>query len=152
MWGIKEEMNVAEKKLVLSCATHWNSVFYMLQRLRWPISALLSDDNVTKRSDRYLDLSNEQWVLAEELVKLLKPFEVATTFLCGEAQSIVSSTLPIIHGLTEYLEPDDADSQPIATFKQVVRDDIRIYIYRNTCVCICDYIYSSTCVCICHIQ
>ena len=97
----------------------------MLQRLRWPISALLSDDNVTKRSDRYLDLSNEQWVLAEELVKLLKPFEVATTFLCGEAQSIVSSTLPIIHGLTEYLEPDDADTQPIATFKQVVRDDIK---------------------------
>ena len=110
------QMNVTEKKLVQSCVTRWNSVFYMLQRLvemRWPISAVLSDGNVTKRSDRYLDLSNEQWVLAEELVKLLKPFEVATTFLCGEAQSIVSSTLPVIHGLTEYLEPDDADSQPL---------------------------------------
>lgn len=35
-----------------------------------------------KRRDIYLDLTNEQWMLAEELLKILKPFEVATTVLC----------------------------------------------------------------------
>lgn len=46
--------------------------------MRWPISA---DEDVTKRNDRYFDLTNEQWELAQELIKILKPFEVATTFL-----------------------------------------------------------------------
>lgn len=57
-------MNLDENKLVQSCATRWNSTFYMVERLlemRWPISAVLRDDQVTKRSDRYLDLPNAQW-------------------------------------------------------------------------------------------
>lgn len=60
--------------------------------------------------------------MAEELVKLLKPFEVATTFLCGEIQSnpTVSSTLPVVHSLTVHLEPDDEDSTTIASFKHVL--------------------------------
>ena len=78
------QMKVAEKKLIQDCATRWNFIFYMLERLvemRWPVSAVISDDRVTKRSDRYLDLKSGQWTLAEELVKALHPFEVATTFL-----------------------------------------------------------------------
>ena len=76
-------MEIAEKKLIQDCETRWNSTFHMLEHLlemRWPVSAVLSCDRVTKRSDRYLDLKSEQWTLAEELVKALKPFEVATTF------------------------------------------------------------------------
>ncbi len=52
-------MNVDEKKLVQHCLTRWNTTFHMLQRLidmRWPVSAVLSDEAVTKRADRYLDL------------------------------------------------------------------------------------------------
>ena len=32
--------------------------------MRWPISVVLSDECVTKKADRYLDLKNEQWDLA----------------------------------------------------------------------------------------
>ena len=56
--------------------------YYMLKRLvemRWPVSAVLSCEQITKKSDRYLDLKNDQWTLAEELIKELEPFKVATT-------------------------------------------------------------------------
>ena len=39
--------------------------------MRWPVSAVLSDERITKRSDQTLDLKSEQWTLAEELVKVL---------------------------------------------------------------------------------
>ena len=32
-----------------------------LLKLRWPISAVLSDETITKQDDRYLDLTTEQW-------------------------------------------------------------------------------------------
>lgn len=74
-------MNLPEKKLIQCCDTRWNSSFYMLERvneMRWPISAVFSIEQVTKRADRGLDLTNDQWVLSQELIKVLKPFELAT--------------------------------------------------------------------------
>ena len=52
--------------------------------IKRPVSAVLSDERITKRSDRTLDLKSEQWTLAEDLVKVLSPFEVATTFFSYE--------------------------------------------------------------------
>lgn len=37
-------------------------------------------NNYCQKSDRYLDLKSDQWALAEELLKVLSPFEVATTY------------------------------------------------------------------------
>lgn len=69
----QSQMGVDEKKLVQCCVTRWSSCYSMLSRLlemRWPVSAVLSDESVTKRSDRYLDLKSDQWSLAEEIVKI----------------------------------------------------------------------------------
>ena len=71
------------KKLTKDCTTRWNSSFFMIERLvelRWPISAVLSDETITKRSDSYLDLKTDQWEIAEQLIKVFKPFDIATTF------------------------------------------------------------------------
>ena len=121
------QMELAEKKLVRDCATRWNSSFYMLERLlhlRWPVAAVLSDDNITKKADRYLDLKSEQWTLADDLVKLLQPFEVATTFFSYEANTSISSVLPVLHGLIISLQTSSEDSVSIIDFKKKVTSEI----------------------------
>lgn len=126
------QMNIAEKKLVQDCATRWNSTFYMLQRLlelRWPVTAVLSDERVTKRSDRHLDLTSEHWALAEELVRILHPFEVATTFFSYEENTSLSCVLPILHGLVDSLQqqpnPSETVSPSVRQFKQKVAGEIK---------------------------
>ena len=79
----------------------------MLQRvlkLRWPNTAVLSDDTTTKKSNRYLDLKTEQWKLTEDLVAVLEPFTIATTFFSYEENVSISSLFAILHGLLEKLE------------------------------------------------
>ena len=59
----QQQMNITAEKLINSCPTRWNSTYEMLQcvlKLLWPVTAVLSDDTITKRSDRYLDLKTEQ--------------------------------------------------------------------------------------------
>ena len=82
------QMNLPEKKLKQDISMRWNSTFYMIQRLleaRWPVVAVLSDESVTKRSDRFLDLRSEQWDPLQELSKVLEPIEIATVFLSYES-------------------------------------------------------------------
>jgi len=61
--------------MINSCVTWLNSTYEMLNRLvklRRPVTAVLSDSQVTKSSDKYLDLKFEQWKLAEELIQVLE--------------------------------------------------------------------------------
>ena len=121
------QMEVAQKKLIQDCATRWNSAFYMLERLvemRWPICAVLSDDTVTKRDDRYLELRTEQWDMAKELVATLKPFEVATTFLGYEENTTISVILPVIFSLVEGLKECSEDSATLKQFKSTVQAEL----------------------------
>ena len=98
-----------------------------LLKLRWPVTAVLSDEDVTKRNDRYLDLKNEQWNLAEDLIKVFEPFSVATSFLSYEENVSVSSVFAILHGLLDQLKSsvDDDDSPVIRQFKDKVPKQIK---------------------------
>ena len=121
------EMNMPGKKLINSCVTRWNSTYEMLDRLlklRWPVTAALSDSKVTKPSDRYLDLKSEQWKLVEELVEVLENFSTATTFLSYEENVSMSAAFPILHGIIDQLVPDVSDSGVIKQFKEIVSSEI----------------------------
>ena len=70
-------------KVVQDVATRWNSQYYMvvqLLQLRTPITVVLAQD----KKNRNLNLSPEQWSLAEDLVDVLLDLEVVTTRLSGE--------------------------------------------------------------------
>ena len=125
----QQQMNITAKKFINSCPTRWNSTYEMLQRvpkLRWPITAVLSNDTTTKRSDRYLYLKKEQWKLTEDLVAVLKPFTIATTFLSYEETVTISSVFAILHRLLEKLKPKEdsasecSDSKIIKNYKETV--------------------------------
>ena len=122
------QMGIEEKKLIQSCVTRWSSCYEMLTRLlemRWPVSAVLGNETVTKRSDWYLDLKSEQWALAEEVCKVLEPSKVATTYLQYEHNASISCVLPIIHGLDRGLQPSLEDSPVLKTFKSVISQQIK---------------------------
>lgn len=89
-------------KLQQDCPTRWNSTYYMISSLlesRLPIVAVLSDENVTKRQHRSLDLSSDNSVILEHLVKCLKP----STIIMSEEVVSLSSVLPVIHSLNNQL-------------------------------------------------
>ena len=47
----QKSMSMPVKKLIQDCVTQWNSTYYLLERTvetRWPISAVLSYEKVTK--------------------------------------------------------------------------------------------------------
>ena len=69
-------------KLIKDIRTRWNSTLFMLQRC-----ILLKDAiNHVLAESKYANLvpSAEQWLAAEKLSALLKPFQIATDFLQGE--------------------------------------------------------------------
>ena len=62
------------KRLVQDCVTGWNSTYYILERLvslRWKVGAVLSESG----GDSSLDLSPDQWKLAEMLIPVLREEE-----------------------------------------------------------------------------
>ena len=71
-------MNINQQKLTIYSTTRWNRTLYYDAANRWPVFAVLSDATVTKRYDRTLVLKAHQWVLLEELAKLLEPFTRST--------------------------------------------------------------------------
>ena len=95
----------------------------MLERLvelHWQISAILSDQMVAKRIDQYVDLKNEQWDLAKELLWSLKYIETATIYMSEEEKAPVSSILPILCEIIDNLNIIDKDLVNAKVFKTVV--------------------------------
>ena len=123
----QSQMNMNHQKLKIDCIMRWNSTLYMIQRIvanRWPVSAVLSDAAVTKRNDCALDLTAHQWILLEELAKLLELLEVATVFFCTEKKESLSCILPIMHNVFTNMDSEEGDSASIIAFKTAVRDSI----------------------------
>ena len=78
----------------------------MLERLlelHPDIIAVLLDKETSKASDAALDLSCSQWLLAEELVNVLRPFESAMRIMTSEQNISLSFVVPVMDGLTRGL-------------------------------------------------
>nr|XP_061819122.1 E3 SUMO-protein ligase ZBED1-like [Nerophis lumbriciformis] len=98
----QKQMGSPDHSLIQDVSVRWNSSFYMISRLleqRWPITATLSDPEVTQRGKHFLDLKADQWSLLEELEQVLKPFECATVYLSGESYVTVSAVPLLVKGL-----------------------------------------------------
>ncbi|XP_022520027.2 zinc finger BED domain-containing protein 4-like [Astyanax mexicanus] len=112
----QKQQNVVEHSLTQDIATRWNSTCEMLDRLleqRWPVTAVLSDPSITKKGDRTLDLSTEQWKLAQDLVEVLRPLITLTEVLSQEENVSLSSAVPMLFNLKKrHLSLEEEDETP----------------------------------------
>ena len=79
----------------------------------------------TRLEHRRLDLTTTQWELLSDLVKILHPLEIGTTYLCSEATSSLSSVFPVLFGIIKNLEVEENDSTCIRRFKISIDNQIR---------------------------
>jgi len=90
-------------KLIQHVRTRWNSVFDMFERLtklRWPVTAVLSDRNVVKASDaKTMDMKEEYWQIIEDLLPVLQPIKVVTALLSAENTTSSSLVYPMAQKL-----------------------------------------------------
>ena len=130
------------KTLIKSCKTRWNSVYDMFERLvelRWAVTAVLSDRNVTKLAEaRVLELSDEYWRVMKDMLPVLTKLKCATTVMSSENNVSISNTYPITFSLLEkHLVPEvrrpGAPREPnrVLEFKEKVRTSLarRLQVY-----------------------
>ncbi|CAG9788197.1 unnamed protein product [Diatraea saccharalis] len=99
---VQEQLNVNTLKLKQDVRTRWNSIFYMLERLLEVKIPLFATFPQLDSSPPNLD-SNE-WLIMEDVVALLRPFENVTVILSGEKYPSLSSVIPLVLGLRNAIE------------------------------------------------
>ncbi|XP_055919485.1 E3 SUMO-protein ligase ZBED1-like [Eupeodes corollae] len=95
------QMNTDTLKLKQDVRTRWNSTFYMLERLLKVKVSLSATLPLLEASPSNLDFN--EWILIEEIIKLLRPFEKITVILSGESYPSLSCIIPLVVGLQETL-------------------------------------------------
>lgn len=122
------QQNIVQHKLIQDVATRWNSTYEMLNRLveqRWPVTAVLSDPSITKKGDCTLDLTADQWKLAQETAEVLGPLITLTELLSQEANLSLSATVPMLFNLKKrHLSPEEDDSPAIKEMKKTLVSEI----------------------------
>ena len=66
----------------------------------------------------HLELLPNEWHIFEDIVKLLRPFKIATHHLSGEKCPTVSTLKPLLHEIQIKVAFQDGDSTAIKAFKQ----------------------------------
>ncbi|XP_039535814.1 E3 SUMO-protein ligase ZBED1-like [Pimephales promelas] len=125
----QEQQNVPQHELIQDVSTRWNSTFSMLERLleqRWPITAVLSDPNFTKKSDSStLDLTTAHWNAIEDIKNVLKPMTTLTELLSEEDNASLSATVPMLANLKKrHLAIADDDSPITKKMKSKLVEEI----------------------------
>lgn len=116
----QQQMNTTE--LIQDVNTRCSSTYYMVERLleqRWPVTATLFDPEVTPRGKHYCDLKPEQWVLLEELVQGLGPFECATVFLSGQEYATASCLPQLVKGLQRSIQQTQFETSAGKAFRVI---------------------------------
>lgn len=123
------QLGLTEHTLIQSCATRWNSVYMMLNRLytnRCAISNVLADRTITKSAmAKKFEIVESDWMNIETLVTLLKPLQIITTVLSSEKHSPVSMVRPLMFKLIEkHLKIKENDDGISLKFKQTVIEQL----------------------------
>lgn len=98
----QSQLGLEPKKLIKEVPTRWNSLFYMIERiveLKNPVKttiALINKDVAV--------LTEEEWVVCEELATVLRPFEEVTRNMSGEQYTTASQLIGLKNCLLSVCE------------------------------------------------
>ena len=125
----QEQLGLVKLKLIQNCSTRWDSTFSMINRLilnRSAITNELSDRSITNPAiSNKLEILDSEWLTMENIRKILKPFQVATTVLSGDSYSPTSMVRPIAFMLREnHLAILHDDDGLIESTKAILRDEL----------------------------
>lgn len=125
----QEQVQHEKNKLIQNCRTRWNSTYFMLERLiknRIPVETVLSNRTITSATiAQKLEISEYEWLLMENIITVLKPLQMATTFLCHDHMSPISMTRPIIRTILDnHIQVDENDDDVIHKFKETIYNDL----------------------------
>lgn len=132
----QKKFKMPEKKLIQSVKTRWNSIYAMVERLiesRQCISIVLNDRNTTTRTTAIsLELSESKWELLEQLVKVLKPFDLVTKVLSSATTPTISTVHPILKSIAQhYLTPNDSDLHKIKILKETLSQEFKARFFNQ---------------------
>ena len=116
--------DIPKHKLIHDVTTRWNSTYDMIERVceqQLPISSVLLQ---CRDSLMHLELLPNEWRILEDIVKLLRPFKIATQHLSGEKYPTISTLGPLLHEIQIKVAFQDGDSTAIKAFKQALQDDM----------------------------
>lgn len=74
----------------------WNSTLFMLERLvklKEPLTILIVSIN-----EAPINLNSDEWIIIEDVIPLLKPFENLTVELSAEQYPSIAKLIPLIRG------------------------------------------------------
>lgn len=109
------------KKLIQSVATRWNSVFYMLKRIK-ELQEEVRTSLAALGKEEWPMLSNQEFLYIEELLEVLAPMESTTVIISSEKQVTLSSVIIITNGLGELYRELTKKSTFSALTRQVLEN------------------------------
>ena len=72
----------------------------------------------------HLELLPNEWRILEDILKLLRPFKIATQHLSGEKYPTISALGPLLHEIQSKIVFQDDDSNAIKAFKKALQEDM----------------------------
>ena len=116
--------DVPKHKLIHDVITRWNSTYDMIERVceqQLPISSVLLQH---RDSLMHLELLPSEWRVLEDILKLLRPFKIATAHLSGEKYPTISALGPLLHEIQCKTVIQDDDVSAIKAFKKTLQEDM----------------------------
>lgn len=116
-------------KLTQGATVRWNSSYYLVKHLLeqwWPVTATISDPEITQKGKHYLGLKSDQWKLLERPKQVLEPFEQATVFLSSEAYATVSALPPLVKVLQMFSQKTSFGSASVNSFLAAAAQEIAL--------------------------
>lgn len=104
----------------MDCPSIWISTYNMIDQMvlrRNIISVIL--ETIEGIDQDAVELSDDQWKIMEDLVRVLEPFKVTILTLSEEKMPIISLLKPLLWQLvSSHMKPNDTDSDLARSLKE----------------------------------